>query len=94
MEKHELIERLSKTYAISIEDAEKVYESFENVVIFVKETVGYVWDLLKPLAEYLSVQEKELDYCYSNYFPVTWDDRKPSQVTLNKPRYMVRKIIR
>lgn len=88
------IEFIAIRYGISEEDAAKVYEQ----VITVADKIVGVFDELKNLVlEFVErlhvfIENRETHLEENLWVPVL-DTRKPSQVLLNKPRFLVRKII-
>lgn len=90
----ELAMNLAKAYPISLEEAmyhiENVLTSFRDVVKEIKE----IWDKLVQSVKQLSCSVMDdIEYQEKHKWLMVWDTRRKSQVLLNKPKYLIRKVI-
>lgn len=93
MEKAELIKQVAKKFDLSEEQVEEVFSELLIAFGKIKEAFMDIWERIKPLAIYF---EEEIDvpqFEYKWIYPLVLDTCKISQVTMNKPRFIVRKII-
>ena len=94
MDKEKIINALVTQHGLSEAEAEGMYENAVIVIEGAKnawdELVGRMREILAGISDYFA--EREFIEPKVLWMPVL-DTRKESQVMLNKPRFMVRKII-
>jgi len=95
----ELSLEISNTHGISQEQAasvislamkmhECIKESFETILRSIKNFIVQHWVSLKE-----TIARLEERRSHREEWTIIWDTRKNSQVTSNKPKFMIRKII-